>query len=236
MTRDGVLSFCAGLVGAVEDYPFGDGVKVFKVGGRMFALIMLTGRDGFVNLECDPDLALELRGSPCRGAAWVPRQQAALEQRRPRRLDRPARAVRDDRALRLRRCRPPTNPTRSATPEMTVGSVEQAFKDRFAHPDLGFDQLDHVGQARLRQDGKAQTLDHLNRQIAPHGGMALASLICTALVITYRFFDKDHPPIVPCVPILAVAMALLALGFRCSWRWYGEHVVRNVLALPPPPG
>jgi predicted DNA-binding protein (MmcQ/YjbR family) len=34
---------------------------VFKVGGKMFALVMLDGEPGFVNLKCDPDLALELR-------------------------------------------------------------------------------------------------------------------------------------------------------------------------------
>jgi predicted DNA-binding protein (MmcQ/YjbR family) len=61
MTRDDVLDFCTRLVGAVEDYPFGDGVAVFKVGGRMFALVALEGDPGFVNLKCDPDLALELR-------------------------------------------------------------------------------------------------------------------------------------------------------------------------------
>jgi predicted DNA-binding protein (MmcQ/YjbR family) len=61
MTRDGVLEFCTGLTGAVEDYPFGDEVAAFKVGGKVFALVMLSGRDGFVNLKRDPDLALELR-------------------------------------------------------------------------------------------------------------------------------------------------------------------------------
>jgi predicted DNA-binding protein (MmcQ/YjbR family) len=61
MTRDDVLEFCTGLAGAVEDYPFGDEVAVFKVGGKVFALVMLSGREGFVNLKCDPDLALELR-------------------------------------------------------------------------------------------------------------------------------------------------------------------------------
>jgi hypothetical protein len=30
MTRDDVLSFCAGLAGAVGDYPFGDEVAVFR--------------------------------------------------------------------------------------------------------------------------------------------------------------------------------------------------------------
>jgi predicted DNA-binding protein (MmcQ/YjbR family) len=41
--------------------PFGDEVAVFRVGGQMFALVMLSGREGFVSLKCDPDLALELR-------------------------------------------------------------------------------------------------------------------------------------------------------------------------------
>jgi predicted DNA-binding protein (MmcQ/YjbR family) len=62
MTRDDVLRLCASRLGAVEDYPFGDGVAVFKVGGRMFALIPLEGNPGSVNLKCDPELATELRG------------------------------------------------------------------------------------------------------------------------------------------------------------------------------
>jgi predicted DNA-binding protein (MmcQ/YjbR family) len=59
--RDDVLDLCGGLPGAVEDYPFGDGVAVFKVAGRMFALVSLEGDPGSVNLKCDPALALELR-------------------------------------------------------------------------------------------------------------------------------------------------------------------------------
>jgi predicted DNA-binding protein (MmcQ/YjbR family) len=61
MTRDEVLEFCATFPEAVEDFPFGDEVSVFKVRGRMFASVMLDGSPGFVNLKCDPDLALELR-------------------------------------------------------------------------------------------------------------------------------------------------------------------------------
>jgi predicted DNA-binding protein (MmcQ/YjbR family) len=60
MTRDDVLGMCGSLPGAAEDFPFGDGVKVFKVGGRMFALVPLEG-DPSVNLKCDPDVAQELR-------------------------------------------------------------------------------------------------------------------------------------------------------------------------------
>jgi predicted DNA-binding protein (MmcQ/YjbR family) len=61
MTRDKILELCAKLPAAVEDYPFGDGVAVFKVGGRMFALVPLDEEPGSVNLKCDPMLALELR-------------------------------------------------------------------------------------------------------------------------------------------------------------------------------
>jgi predicted DNA-binding protein (MmcQ/YjbR family) len=61
VTRDDVLHLCAALHGAVEDYPFGDEVAVFKVGKKMFALILLTGETGNVTLKCDPAWALELR-------------------------------------------------------------------------------------------------------------------------------------------------------------------------------
>jgi predicted DNA-binding protein (MmcQ/YjbR family) len=69
MTRDEVLAACLAYRGAVEDYPFGDEVVVFKVGGRMFALVSLLGDPGSVHLKCDPDLARELRD---RYAAVIP--------------------------------------------------------------------------------------------------------------------------------------------------------------------
>jgi predicted DNA-binding protein (MmcQ/YjbR family) len=61
VTRDQVLDLCSTLPGAVEDYPFGEEVAVFKVGGKMFALVLLTGDPGDVTLKCDPAWALELR-------------------------------------------------------------------------------------------------------------------------------------------------------------------------------
>ena len=46
---------------ATDDYPFGSDVHVFRVGGKMFALIgESTGNLG-VNLKCDPDEATALR-------------------------------------------------------------------------------------------------------------------------------------------------------------------------------
>jgi predicted DNA-binding protein (MmcQ/YjbR family) len=61
MTRDRVLEICARFPGAVEDHPFGPGVAVFKVGGRMFALVSLDADPGSVNLKCQPELAIALR-------------------------------------------------------------------------------------------------------------------------------------------------------------------------------
>ena len=61
MTRDDVLVICHDLPEAEETYPFGDEVAVFKVGGKMFALVPLTEGPGTVNLKCDPVRARELR-------------------------------------------------------------------------------------------------------------------------------------------------------------------------------
>lgn len=59
--RQQVIAVCAAKPGSAEDYPFGDQVAVFKVAGRMFALVMLGPPPGTVSLKCDPDLAVALR-------------------------------------------------------------------------------------------------------------------------------------------------------------------------------
>ena len=61
MNRDSLLSYLIDRPGSVEDYPFGDDVAVFKVGGRVFALCALTGQPGSISLKCDPTLAGALR-------------------------------------------------------------------------------------------------------------------------------------------------------------------------------
>ena len=63
MTRDDVLEICLELPAAEETYPFGDDVAVMKVGGKMFALVPLSGVNESVNLKCDPARALELRAA-----------------------------------------------------------------------------------------------------------------------------------------------------------------------------
>ena len=60
--RDRVMAACGAKPGAAEDYPFGDEVAVFKVAGKMFALVSLGPAPGSVSLKCDPGLAGGLRG------------------------------------------------------------------------------------------------------------------------------------------------------------------------------
>ena len=61
MHVDSFREYCLRKAGAAEDTPFGEEHLVFKVGGKMFALLTLEEVPATVNLKCDPDLALELR-------------------------------------------------------------------------------------------------------------------------------------------------------------------------------
>ena len=63
LTAEGLRERCLGLAGASEEFPFGDEVSVFKVGGKMFALSMLDGEPLQVSVKCDPELAVQLRAS-----------------------------------------------------------------------------------------------------------------------------------------------------------------------------
>jgi predicted DNA-binding protein (MmcQ/YjbR family) len=58
---DRVIAACSAEPGSVEDYPFGDETAVFKVAGKMFAVVALGPAPGSVSLKCDPDLAPGLR-------------------------------------------------------------------------------------------------------------------------------------------------------------------------------
>jgi predicted DNA-binding protein (MmcQ/YjbR family) len=53
--------YCLAKPQAAEGTPFRETVLVFKVAGKMFALISLDEVPARANLKCDPDLALELR-------------------------------------------------------------------------------------------------------------------------------------------------------------------------------
>ena len=60
MYIDELYTFCNALKGTREDFPFDQDTLVFKVGGKMFALIDIDDCSS-INLKCDPDKAVELR-------------------------------------------------------------------------------------------------------------------------------------------------------------------------------
>jgi predicted DNA-binding protein (MmcQ/YjbR family) len=61
MQSDTFREYCLGKAGATESSPFGPDNLVFKVGGKMFALLALDEIPPAANLKCNPDRALELR-------------------------------------------------------------------------------------------------------------------------------------------------------------------------------
>ena len=61
MNAESFRAHCLAKKGATEGTPFGPDNIVFKVGGKMFALLALDEVPTRVNLKCDPDRALELR-------------------------------------------------------------------------------------------------------------------------------------------------------------------------------
>ena len=60
MHLDEFRQYCFSKKGVIEDFPFGEGTMVFKVGGKMFALTSFA-KPLSVNLKCDPEQAVELR-------------------------------------------------------------------------------------------------------------------------------------------------------------------------------
>lgn len=61
MTADEVAALALAQTGATVGQPFGPGVDVFKVAGKVFAILDPDDEPPRVTLKCDPDLALELR-------------------------------------------------------------------------------------------------------------------------------------------------------------------------------
>ncbi|GIL12193.1 MAG: DNA-binding protein [Chloroflexota bacterium] len=60
MDRNELRLYCLSRRAAVEDFPFGDDVAVFKVSGKVFALLPVAGPVR-ISLKCDPTWAVVLR-------------------------------------------------------------------------------------------------------------------------------------------------------------------------------
>ncbi len=61
MNIEELREFCLALPGSDEGCPFGDDTLVFKVAGKMFALVSLNANPLQVNLKCEPQQAILLR-------------------------------------------------------------------------------------------------------------------------------------------------------------------------------
>jgi predicted DNA-binding protein (MmcQ/YjbR family) len=53
--------FCRGKRGVTEGYPFGPGVLVMKVAGKVFAIITENSEPLTVSVKCEPEIATVLR-------------------------------------------------------------------------------------------------------------------------------------------------------------------------------
>jgi len=61
MDHKTVEAYILTMPNARLDYPFGEGVAVYKVGDKMFALIEEKSDPVHLSLKCDPQLAVTLR-------------------------------------------------------------------------------------------------------------------------------------------------------------------------------
>ena len=61
LDRDALRAHCLAQPGAFEDFPFGPDAAVYKVAGKMFALIPASAEPPSISLKCDPVRAVMLR-------------------------------------------------------------------------------------------------------------------------------------------------------------------------------
>lgn len=61
MNVESLRNYCLNKPGTKECFPFDEHTLVFKVKGKMFALIPLDKEMLSINLKCDPEYAVELR-------------------------------------------------------------------------------------------------------------------------------------------------------------------------------
>ena len=61
MNVEDIRDYCISKPGVTEGFPFNDTALVFKVAGKMFALLDLSEDSRGISLKCDPELVIELR-------------------------------------------------------------------------------------------------------------------------------------------------------------------------------
>lgn len=60
MDIESVRNYCLSLPFVTEDTPFGEDFLVFRICGKIFACLPLTG-ENILQMKCDPDYSVELR-------------------------------------------------------------------------------------------------------------------------------------------------------------------------------
>ena len=61
MNIEEIREYCISKPAVSEGFPFNDTALVFKVAGKMYALLDLSEDSRGISLKCDPELAIELR-------------------------------------------------------------------------------------------------------------------------------------------------------------------------------
>ena len=61
MNIEEIRDYCLAKPGVTEGFPFNDTALVFKVGGKMFALLDLSEEARGITLKCDPEKGVGLR-------------------------------------------------------------------------------------------------------------------------------------------------------------------------------
>ncbi len=59
MNYEEIREYCLSKPGVTEGFPFNDTTHVFKVAGKMFALLDLSEDSRGISLKCDPELAIQ---------------------------------------------------------------------------------------------------------------------------------------------------------------------------------
>jgi predicted DNA-binding protein (MmcQ/YjbR family) len=71
MNIEQLREYCLSIKDATEEMPFGDGVLVFKVLGKWFAVTDINDPELQISVKCNPEKAIELRERyNCVEAAW----------------------------------------------------------------------------------------------------------------------------------------------------------------------
>jgi len=61
MNIEEIREYCISKAGVSEGFPFNDTALVFKVMGKMYAVLDLSEEQRGITLKCDPERAIEIR-------------------------------------------------------------------------------------------------------------------------------------------------------------------------------